>query len=140
MIMKSKASRIFVFVLVIVAALIGALAVGNRIPVKTTYTDFLQQVQAGQVNNATIIAGNTGATQVTYKLKSGSRLETIAPRDYREALGAMQQKLVNIEIRDAAWQPLRMLANATPFFLLLGFWFYMMRKLKNGGGPRLFQG
>jgi ATP-dependent Zn protease len=39
--------------------------------------------------------------------------------------------MVNIEIRDASSQWIRVLANASPFLLLLGFWFFMMNRMKS---------
>jgi ATP-dependent Zn protease len=134
--MNSKAKRLILFTVLVVVAASLAMLVGDRRQAKATYTEFLQQVQAGQVSNATIVAAQTGADEVDYKLKSGVRLQTIAPRDYREAVAAMRQKLVNIEIRNAWWQPLSVLVNSSPFLILLGFWFYMMRKLRNHPHPQ----
>lgn len=123
---------VFFVVLVCVAAVILALVVGDRrYNMRTTYSEFLQQVQAGEVAKATIAVAETGANPVTYSLKNGAREQTIVPRDYKDALVAMQTKLVNVEIRSASWQSWSTLANASPFFILLGFWFFMMRQLKN---------
>jgi hypothetical protein len=41
----------------------------------------------------------------------------------------MQQKAVNIEIRDAS-QWIRPLTNSLPFLLLLGAWFVMLPRLR----------
>jgi ATP-dependent Zn protease len=140
--MNAKTRNIVFFVVLLVVAIALALAVGDRTNrvAMATYTDFLQQVQAGAVDNARIVTPDAGATQVIYKLKNGSRMQTIAPRDYREALTAMQQMLVNVEIRDAGSQRFRVLLNSAPFLILLGVWFVMFYKLKRGGGRPLFQG
>jgi hypothetical protein len=46
---------------------------------------------------------------------------------------AMQDKLVNVEIRDSSSGPLRLFRSATPFFLVLGVWiFLVIRKFPNG--------
>ena len=142
--MKSKTRSIVFFVVLAVVAVAMALVVGDRTDgsrTKATYTEFLQQVQAGEVSKVTIAVAETGANPVTYRLKSGSEWLTIIPRNYRDALAAMQSKLVNVEIRDAQSQRVRTLANASPFLLLLGFWVVMMIWMrKNPNFPKMFQG
>src|SRR5580692_10193330 len=126
--MKPKTKSVVFFVVLIVVVVIMALT-GDRTGesrTKATYSEFLQQVQAGEVSKATIAVAETGANPVTYRLKSGSEWLTIVPKNYQDALAAMQNKLVNIEIRDAQSQRVRTLANASPFLLLLGFWVVMM--------------
>jgi cell division protease FtsH len=122
-------SIVFWGVLVAVAALLWAVVHNGPNPMKTTYSQFLQQVQAGQVSKATIVA-ESGANPVTYSLKNGSRIGSVLPHDYRDALEAMQQKMVDVEIRDASTQWPRVAANASPFLILLGFWFFMMNRMK----------
>jgi ATP-dependent Zn protease len=134
---------IFVVVLIVVVAPM-ALVVGDRTDgskTKATYSEFLQQVQAGEVSKATIAVAETGANPVTYRLKSGGEWLTIVPRNYQVALAAMQNKLVNIEIRDAQSQRTRVLVNAAPFLFLLSFWVVMMIWIrKNPNFPKMFQG
>jgi len=130
--MKVPKRKTIVVVLVIAAA--GALAVGNRSNgAKATYSEFLQQVQAGQVTKAVIVAGKAGPNPITYRLKDGSRENTMLPPDYNDVLTKLRQKMVNIEIQDAAWQWLRVMSNATPFFVLMGFWSFMMWRLRRRG-------
>ena len=142
--MKSKTKSVIFFVVLVVVAVVMALVIGDRTDgsrTKATYTEFLQQVQAGEVSKATIAVAETGANPVTYRLKSGSEWLTIIPRNYQDALAAMQNKLVNVEIRDAQSQRVRTLANASPFLLLLGFWVVMMIWMrKNPNFPKMFQG
>jgi cell division protease FtsH len=130
--MNTKAKAIvFWVVLFVVAALMWAVTQNKPNPPKATYTQFLEQVQAGQVSNATIEAEHTGANPVTYSLKDGSQARTVLPWDYRSALEAMQQKMVNIEIRNASTQWPRVAANAIPFLVLLAFWVFMMYRMKS---------
>jgi ATP-dependent Zn protease len=134
--MTTRTYRIaFWSVLAIVAATL-ALTIGQRmLQPKATYSDFLKRVQAGDVAKATIeVAARSGADRIDYTLKNGQRVKTVVPSDDREALAAMRDKLVNVEIQDSSSSPYRLLANATPFLLLLAFWVVMMRlKLR----PRL---
>ena len=142
--MKPKTKSVVFFAVLIMVAVVMAFVVGDRTDrsrTKATYSEFLQQVQAGEVSKATIAVAATGANPVTYRLKSGSEWLTIIPKNYQDALAEMQNKLVNIEIRDAQSQRTRFLVNATPFFLLLGFWVVMMIWMrKNPNFPKMFQG
>jgi cell division protease FtsH len=129
--MNSNAKTIvFWGVLMAVAALMWAVERNGHNQVKATYSQFLQQVEAGQVSKATIVAAQTGANPVTYSMKDGGQVDSVLPQDYRDALEAMQQKMVDIEIRDASTQWLRVAANGMPFLILLGFWFFMMNRMK----------
>jgi ATP-dependent Zn protease len=130
--MDTQAKRIIFFaVLIGVAALLWAVVQNEPNPAKATYSQFLEQVQAGKVSKATIVSGHTGANPVTYSLTDGSQARSVLPWDYRDALEAMRQKMVNVEIRDASTQWVRVLANASPFLLLLGFWVFMMNRMKS---------
>jgi len=130
--MSSKTKGfVFYAVLIGVAALLWLVVRNGPNPAKASYSQFLQQVQSGQVNKATIVAAHTGVNQVDYSLKDGSQAHTVVPSDYRDVLETLQRKMVDIEIRDASSQGLRVVANATPFLVLLGFWFFMMRRMSN---------
>jgi ATP-dependent Zn protease len=130
--MNTKAKSILFFVVLIgVAALLWVVVQNGPNPAKATYSQFLEQVQAGQVSKAIVVAAQTGANPVMYSLKDGSQVHSVLPADYRDALEAMQRKMVNIEIRDASSQWIRVLANASPFLVLLGFWIFMMNRMKS---------
>lgn len=128
-----------VFLTVMIGVVVSlALIVGDRrYQTKATYSEFIQQVQSGEVTKATIAVARTGADSVDYILKNGARLQTIVPGDYKDALAAMTANKVAVEIREASqwWQ---ILLNMTPFLLLLGFWFLMLGQLRNkpGSPPR----
>lgn len=129
--MSTKWKRIVFFVILLCVAVSLALVVGDRrYDTRATYSEFLEQVQAGEVTKATITSADSGATPVTYSLKSGARLQTIVPRDYNEALAAMRAKLVNVEIRNSpgGWS---FALNSLPFLSLLAFWVVAMFWMKN---------
>jgi hypothetical protein len=84
------------------------------------------------------MGGNSGAIQAICRLKDGNAVRTVLPSDYRDALVAMQNKLVNVEIRDSSSGSLRLVMKATPFFLLLGVWILLaIRKFPNGPGQSI---
>jgi ATP-dependent Zn protease len=135
--MNSKAK-----IATICAVLIGVAGVwwmataSQRSLPRLTYSQFLERVQAGQIALAIVTDSNSGAMQAICRLKDGTAVRTVLPSDYRDALVAMLDKQVNVEIRDSSSEPLRLLIKATPFFLLLGVWiFLMIRKFPNGPRP-----
>lgn len=128
--MNTKAKTIvFWAVLIGVAVLLWAVVQNKPTPPKATYSQFLQQVQAGRVTNAVIVASNRGPNPVDYNLKDGARMHTVLPHNDRDALEAMQQKLVDIEIQDGSSRWTQVLWNATPFLLLVAFWLFMMGQM-----------
>ena len=133
--MNSNAKSLILCVVLICLAVVVWMAVGNgRRQSKVTYSQFLQQVRAGKVTNVIIAAGNSGTSQLTCKLKDGTVVRTVLPSDYRDAIAAMQDGLVDIEIQESSWGWLARLSNAIPFLLLLGFWLFMMRRMQSGPG------
>jgi len=112
--------------LVCVAAVLWMAATGRRSLTTYTYSQFLDQVYRGQVASVVVIAGNSRAVEATCRLKDGRAARTVLPSDYKDALLAMREALVNIEIRDPSSEPLRLLMNAAPFLLLLGVWAVLM--------------
>jgi len=135
--MNSKAKlAILCTVSLAVAGVWWMSAARGRSSATLTYSDFLEKVRTSQIAGVTILGNDSGAVPATCQLKDGSRARTVLPLDYRDALLLMQDKLVNIEIRDSASAPLHLLANAAPFLVLLAVWIFLMfRKFPNGPGP-----
>jgi ATP-dependent Zn protease len=128
--MNQRAKTIvFWTVLLVVAALLFAVVRSRPTPLKTTYSQFLAQVQSGEVVKATIDNAHSGANPVEYSLKDGTHLESVLPANYRDALDAMQQKLVNVEIEAGPQWP-RFVANSAPFLILMGFWFFALWQMR----------
>jgi ATP-dependent Zn protease len=117
--------------LFIVAGLLWAITQQQQSQTKrSSYSEFVQQVDTGKVTDAVISVSNGGANPVIYNLRDGTKAETVLPRDFNDILAAMQERTVNIEFRDASSQWYRTIANSAPFLLLLAFWFGMMQKLR----------
>jgi ATP-dependent Zn protease len=134
--MNSNTRRALFFgVLLCVAAALWVVVRNTPNQPKATYTQFLEQVQTGAVKSAVILAARAGANQVTYSLMDGGERRTMVPLDYGQTLALMQEKMVNIEIRDASFEGLSVLANSAPFLVLLGFWFFMLGRLKSVKQP-----
>jgi hypothetical protein len=84
-----------------------------------------------------ILGTNSGAVTAICRLADGGTVRTVLPADYRDALHALQDKQVNIEIRDSSTEPLRLLINMTPFIILMAFWLFMMQRLRKDPRQRL---
>lgn len=95
-------------------------------------------MQSGRVAGVVIFADGPGAAEASCRLTDGSSMRTVLPADYRDALATMQQHAVNVEIRDSAAAPLRLLLNASPFLILLAVWLVLLlRGFPNGPRWRL---
>jgi ATP-dependent Zn protease len=132
--MNSNAkTAIICAVLTCVAGVLWMATTSQRSSNTLTYSEFLEKARNGQIADVIVRGGNSGATQAICRLKDGSAERTVLPSDYRDAMVAMQDKLVNVEIRDSSSGPLRLFRSATPFFLVLGVWiFLVIRKFPNG--------
>ena len=125
-------------VLICVAGILWTATTSQRSLTKLTYTQFLEKVRTGQIASVIVMGSNSGAIQATCRLKDGNTERTVLPSDYRDAIVAMQEKLVSVEIRDASYGPLQMVMIATPFLVLFGVWFFLMiRQSPNGPGQSI---
>lgn len=132
--MNSKARlAIICAVLICVAAILWMASAGQRSLTTLTYSRFLEKVRTGQIASVIVMGSNSGAIQAICRLKDGKAARTVLPSDYRDAMVAMQDNQVNVEIRDSSSGPLRLFMNASPFLLLLSVWiFLMIRRFPNG--------
>jgi ATP-dependent Zn protease len=136
--MNSKAKLAIVCtVLISVAGVLWMAKTSQRSLNTLTYSQFLEKVRTGQIASVIVMGGNSGAIQAICRLKNGNAERTVLPSDYRDAMMAMQDKLVDVEIRDSSSEPLQLVLNATPFLLLLGVWiFLVIRKFASVNGSR----
>ncbi len=126
--MKSKARVLAIFA-VLAGVFTAAFWAARKPQPAATYSEFLSHVRAGEVRKATVaVSPDSGTDQITYILANGTQVKTVIPSDYREAMAAMREKAVDIEMRNASLTPLRLLTSAAPFLLLLGVWVFMMSR------------
>jgi ATP-dependent Zn protease len=136
--MSNKRIAAICAVLLCAAGFLWWIGSGQRSLATLSYSRFLEEVQSGQVASVVVFGGNSGAIEATCQLKDGKTVRTVLPWDYRDALQAMQDKLVNIEIRNSP-APSRIFWNSAPFLALLALWIALMiSKSPNGmiGGIR----
>ena len=96
-----------------------------------TYTAFVEQVDAGNVQRV-VISGDQ--REITYTLRSGERQTVNAPYD-RDLMNVLLAKKVEVEQQPQKgpgfWS---LVLNFLPVLLLIGFWIFMMRQMQGGGG------
>ena len=100
-----------------------------------SFTQFVSEVDAGKIEKVTI--SNATDVKGVYKDRSAD-LHTLIPANYPDIYKILQDKGVEIEVKDSSgtgW--ISILINASPFILLLAFWIFMMRQMQSGGNKAL---
>ena len=98
------------------------------------YSDFLTQVEQGQVREVTIEGQN-----INGKMISGTPFTTYSPESSNGALiGDLQE--ANVAIVGKPPEPPSLLGHMFiswfPFIVLIGLWIFFMRQMQGGGGGR----
>jgi len=100
-----------------------------------TFTEFVAKVEAGAVDKVTITGNEVHGT---YKSNPNASLHTFIPVNYPDIIKQMQERGVNVEIKDnssSGW--VSILINASPFIVVIAFWIFMMRQMQSGGNKAL---
>mgnify|MGYP000453971787 CR=1 FL=1 len=98
------------------------------------FSDFMDQVEQGQVNEVMIRGDN-----LTGKYMDGQSFETTAPPkdpDLIKALRAKNVRIVVVAPEQTSWY-MSVLISWFPMLLLLGIWIFFMRQMQVGGGKAL---
>ncbi|MGI8990382.1 MAG: ATP-dependent zinc metalloprotease FtsH [Bryobacteraceae bacterium] len=127
---------IFWAVLICVAVLLWTVVHSGKTPLNKdlTFTDFIKQVDDGNVKSVSITGNEVKGTFVN----ENATLHTMIPSNYPDIYKLLQDKKVGIEIKDTNSQPwVSALVNFSPFILLIAFWLFMMRQMQSGGNKAL---
>ena len=98
------------------------------------FSDFMDQVEQGQVNEVMIRGDN-----ITGKYIDDQAFETTAPPKYPDLIKALRDKNVRIVVvapEQTSWY-MSVLISWFPMLLLLGIWMFFMRQMQVGGGKAL---
>ena len=98
------------------------------------FSDFMDQVEQGQVNEVMIRGDN-----ITGKYIDDQAFETTAPPKYPDLIKALRDKNVRIVVvapEQTSWY-MSILISWFPMLLLLGIWIFFMRQMQAGGGKAL---
>jgi len=122
--------------------LIGALMIfafnliGSRQMVdnQISYTEFVEMVNDGKVEKATI-----KGEEITAITKDGKKVQTVIPEGYSKIYDILQENGVKIHVipaEKASWLT-TLLISWLPILLFIGLWIFMMRQM-SGGSNRAF--
>jgi cell division protease FtsH len=104
---------------------------GEPIP----YSEFVRQVDEGNVQQVTMSASPSGNSTITGKLAGGQDFRTTAPAD-ASVSERLINKGVNVQVKQeeqsSFW--LILLYQSLPFLLILGISFFIMRQMQKNAG------
>lgn len=101
-----------------------------------TYSQFLDQVDSGNVQKVTFAGDVRGGTsQLSYTTRGGQSATITAPYD-RDLINVLRGKNVEIvqEEPSSGISLGAILMNFLPVILIIGFWLFIMRQMQGGGG------
>ncbi|HTC29039.1 ATP-dependent zinc metalloprotease FtsH [Dyella sp.] len=102
------------------------------------YSSFVQSVDSGNVQTATISAENPAT--ISGKLKDGSNYRTVAPVlgfSTNSVVKQMQDKNVTVtQDSGTGFSLIGLLVNWLPVILIVGVFIWFMRQMQQGGGGR----
>ncbi|CAN7262045.1 ATP-dependent zinc metalloprotease FtsH [Pseudoxanthomonas sp. LjRoot168] len=102
----------------------------------TTYSDFLDQVDSGNVQRVEFGGdARSGVGEITYTLRNGDSKTINAPFD-RDLISDLRLKKVEMTQKEppSGISLTAILLNFLPVLLIIGFWIFIMRQMQGGGG------
>jgi len=98
-----------------------------------SYTEFMAQVEKGNVVGVVIQGQGISGTQV-----DGARFKTFAPQD-ADLIKILRSRGVTIKAKPPAESPwyMNLLVSWFPMILLIGVWIFFMRQMQAGGGKAM---
>ncbi|MEK6530917.1 MAG: ATP-dependent zinc metalloprotease FtsH [Deltaproteobacteria bacterium] len=100
---------------------------------KTTFSDFIAQIESGNVTEVTI-QGN----DISGKYKDGKQFKTFSPQ-YPELIEKLRSSGVRITAEPVVETPSwgTIFISWFPMLLLIGVWIFFMRQMQGGGGKAM---
>ncbi len=138
-IVNDLTKNILVFIVIIVVLLSvvqGLNGVGTGTPQKRAYSEFLADVEAGQVETVLFSENNT---RIRYGSSDSMNYYTISPEtDTSHLIGLLEEEGVKFDAEEPKSQNVitQLLISSFPILLLIGVWIYFMRQMQGGGGGR----
>jgi cell division protease FtsH len=106
---------------------------GERVR-ELTFTEFTNEVNKDNVRDVTIVGTDASGSLK----KDNAKFKTTIPPNFPDLYKTLQEKNVNIIIKDnsgGSW--MTWVANGLPMILLLGLWIFFMRQMQTGGNKAL---
>ena len=128
----AKNLLLWLVIAVVLMAVFNSFSTPGAATSELSYNQFIEEVKSGRVSEVNIAEDQIS---VTGKRTDNSVFTTAAPDDSR-LLDTLFEN--NVEITQEKPQPrsllLSILFNLLPVALIIGFWFFMMRQMQQGGG------
>jgi cell division protease FtsH len=104
-----------------------------------SYTDFLNDVNQGQVKDVTILTSPNQGNSITGHLAGGMAFSTYAPADPKlvETLTAKGVQITAKAEDDSVNPLLTILINWAPLLIIAGIWIFFMRQMQANGGKAM---
>ncbi len=124
---------LWVIIAVVLMTVFNSLNTQRVNPSQIPYSEFISQVQSGQVKSVTINKDG----KIDGILNEGGTFSTQSPDDDKLVSDLLNNK-VEIEAKPAEEPSLLklILINWFPLFILIGLWIFFMRQMQGGGGGR----
>ncbi len=134
----SRNAALWIVILLLLIALFNLFQdAGTRgQPGPVAFSDFMRNVETGQVQKVTIM----GQEIVGTLKNTGQSFKTVAPKDTNSLIVAkLQESGVHYDVaEDEGMHPLlQILISWFPFLLLFGVWIFFMRQMQSGGGKAM---
>ena len=123
---------IWTVIAVVLMSLFNGIGNRNNMAEEYNYSEFMQQVQTGQVEEV-VISGR----EILGTLKSGQTFKTFSPETDNSALVG---ELLNSKVKISGKAPekqsflAQIFIHWFPFLLLIGVWIFFMRQMQGGAG------
>ena len=123
---------VWTVIAVVLMSLFSGIGGRNTSSEEYNYSEFMQQVQTGQVESV-VISGR----EITGLLKSGQTFMTFSPETDNSALVG---ELLNSKVKISGKAPekqsflAQIFIHWFPFLLLIGVWIFFMRQMQGGAG------
>jgi cell division protease FtsH len=108
-----------------------------------TYTEFMQQLQDGNIKNVTFVEKDIeGEFSKVFVKTEGKKSEQYSkfklhiPFDDPSLLTKLQEKNVGINAKAAGTNWSGILLTSLPWIILIVFWIFIMRQMQGGGGAK----
>lgn len=124
----------YLLIILVAISIIDYFSTKNTTKQEVNYTDFLSQVEQGQVSKVTIVDNTIKGT-----LSDGTEFTTITPNTPNgdpNLVKTLQAKGIEIKAENPPEPPWwsTMFSSILPMVLLIGVWFFLMQQTQGGGG------
>jgi cell division protease FtsH len=133
---NSTVKTIIFWVVILVAAVLLWQVVkqaqsGQKVQ-EINFTQFTADVDQGTVKEVTLIGA-----EVNGKKNDGTSFHLTVPPNYPDMIKKLQEKNVNITVKDVSSGSWGWLVNLAPLALLAALWYFMIRQMQTGGNKAL---